>query len=92
LSALILVVDDEPDVADLFRRQFSGELRAARSTRDFAQSAAQALDFVAEARKASLILSDVNISRCVLPPWALRFERSQGREGVAPVNRCSTDR
>ena len=28
MSALILVVDDEPDVADLFRQQFRREMRA----------------------------------------------------------------
>ena len=62
MNPLILVVDDEPDVEDLFRQQFRRDLRAARFTMDFAQSAAQALDLVAEA-KASLILilSDVNM-------------------------------
>jgi len=62
LNPLILVVDDEPDVEALFRQQFRRDLRAARFIMDFAQSAAQALDLVAEA-KASLILilSDVNM-------------------------------
>jgi DNA-binding NtrC family response regulator len=62
LNPLILVVDDEPDVEALFRQQFRRDLRAARFTMDFAQSAAQALKLVAEA-KASLILilSDVNM-------------------------------
>jgi len=62
LNPLILVVDDEPDVEALFRQQFRRDLRAARFMMDFAQSAAQALDLVAEA-KASLILilSDVNM-------------------------------
>jgi hypothetical protein len=36
LSALILVVDVEPDVADLFRRQFNGELRTVRFSTEFA--------------------------------------------------------
>jgi CheY-like chemotaxis protein len=36
MSALILVVDDEPDVADLFRQQFRKELRAARFVMEFA--------------------------------------------------------
>jgi hypothetical protein len=31
MSVLILVVDDEPDVADLFPQQFRRELRAVRS-------------------------------------------------------------
>jgi CheY-like chemotaxis protein len=62
LNPLILVVDDEPDVEALFRQQFRRDLRVARFIMDFAQSAAQALDLVAEA-KASLILilSDVNM-------------------------------
>ena len=52
MSALILVVDDEPDVADLFRQQFRRELRASRFVMEFAQSAADALERVsaAEAR------------------------------------------
>jgi DNA-binding NtrC family response regulator len=62
LSALILVVDDEPDVADLFRQQFRCELRTARFRMDFARSAVQALELVVQA-KASLILilSHVNM-------------------------------
>jgi CheY-like chemotaxis protein len=62
LNPLILVDDDEPDVEALFRQQFRRDLRVARFIMDFAQSAAQALDLVAEA-KASLILilSDVNM-------------------------------
>ena len=62
MNPLILVVDDEPDVEALFRQQFRRDLRAARFMMDFALSATQALDLVAEA-KASLILilSDVNM-------------------------------
>jgi len=63
MSAQILVVDDEPDVADLFRQQFRRELRAGRFTMDFAQSAAEALERVAAAEEAKLILifSDINM-------------------------------
>ena len=43
MSALILVVDDEPDVADLFRQQFRRDLRASRFAMEFAQSAPEAL-------------------------------------------------
>jgi CheY-like chemotaxis protein len=62
LNPLILVVDDEPDVEALFRQQFRHDLRASRFTMDFARSALQALELVAQA-KASLILilSDVNM-------------------------------
>ena len=63
MSALILVVDDEPDVADLFRQQFRRELRSARFAMEFAQSAPEALRRVAaeEAARLILILSDVNM-------------------------------
>ena len=63
MSALILLVDDEPDVADLFRQQFRKELRASRFKIEFAQSAPEALERVraAENAKLILILSDVNM-------------------------------
>jgi CheY-like chemotaxis protein len=63
MSALILVVHDEPDVAELLRQQFRKELRAARFVMDFAQSAPEALERVGTAEAASLvlILSDVNM-------------------------------
>jgi CheY-like chemotaxis protein len=63
MSALILVVDDEPDVADLFRQQFRKELRAARFAMEFARSAPEALARVGAVDDADLILilSDVNM-------------------------------
>jgi CheY-like chemotaxis protein len=63
VSALILVVDDEPDVAELFRQQFRKELRASRFAMEFAQSASEALARVraAEDARLILILSDVNM-------------------------------
>ena len=62
MNPLILVVDDEPDVEALFRQQFRHDLRAARFIMDFALSAAQALDLVADAEASLiLILSDVNM-------------------------------
>ena len=63
MSGLILVVDDEPDVADLFRQQFRKELRDSRFVMEFALSAADALECVraAEAAKLFLILSDINM-------------------------------
>ena len=63
MSALILVVDDEPDVAELFRQQFRKELRASRFAMEFAQSANEALERVGspEAARLILILSDVNM-------------------------------
>jgi CheY-like chemotaxis protein len=62
MSGLILVVDDEPDVADLFRQQFRKELRDSRFVMEFALSAADALERVHAAEaKLILILSDINM-------------------------------
>jgi CheY-like chemotaxis protein len=63
VNLLILVVDDEPDVEVLFRQQFRRDLRAGRFTMDFAQSAPAALQHIADAGAASLILilSDINM-------------------------------
>jgi CheY-like chemotaxis protein len=63
VNFLILVVDDEPDVEVLFRQQFRRDIRAGRFTMDFAQSASAALQRIADAVAASLILilSDINM-------------------------------
>jgi CheY-like chemotaxis protein len=63
VNLLILVVDDEPDVEELFRQQFRRELRANRFAMEFALSAAAALDRIADAsdRSLILILSDINM-------------------------------
>jgi CheY-like chemotaxis protein len=63
VSLLILVVDDEPDVEQLFRQQFRRDLRSGRFAIEFAQSAAAALERIAAAadRSLILILSDINM-------------------------------
>ena len=63
MSLLILVVDDEPDVEELFRQRFRHDLRANRFTMEFSYSALAALDRIADAGEASLILilSDINM-------------------------------
>lgn len=63
MTLLILVVDDEPDVEILFRQQFRRDLRAGRFTMEFAQSAPEALQKIANAGDISLILilSDINM-------------------------------
>jgi len=63
VSLLILVVDDEPDVEMLFRQHFRRDLRAARFSMEFAQSASMALQRIADAGDQSLILilSDINM-------------------------------
>ena len=63
MTMLILVVDDEPDVEALFRQQFRRDLRAGRFKMEFAQSAALALQRIADTVDQSLILilSDINM-------------------------------
>ena len=63
MSLLILVVDDEPDVEQLFRQQFRRDLRSGRFAMEFAQSAGAALERIAAAAERSLILilSDINM-------------------------------
>ena len=63
MTLMILVVDDEPDVEELFRQQFRREIRTGKFTMDFAQSAAAALERIDAAEDASLILilSDINM-------------------------------
>jgi CheY-like chemotaxis protein len=63
LSVSILVVDDEPDVADLFRQRFRREERQGIFALRFALSGAQALDQLAIGIEPELIviLSDINM-------------------------------
>jgi CheY-like chemotaxis protein len=44
MSVSILVVDDEPDVADLFRQRFRCETRQGKYVLHYATSGAEALD------------------------------------------------
>lgn len=57
----ILVVDDEPDAVDLFRRRFRGELRRGEYEIDFALSGMEALEKLEEwvLDNAILVVSDV---------------------------------
>jgi CheY-like chemotaxis protein len=63
MSASILIVDDEPDVADLFRQRFRREARQGTYVVHFAASAAEALDRLAAAIEPALlaVLSDINM-------------------------------
>jgi len=63
MKLLILVVDDEADVEVLFRQYFRRDLRGGRFTMEFTCSASAALDRIADAGEASLILivSDINM-------------------------------
>jgi len=58
----ILIVDDEPDVADLFRQRFRREVRQGRYVLHFAASGEEGLRRVAEiGRELIVILSDINM-------------------------------
>ena len=63
MSLSILVVDDEPDVADLFRRRFRRESRQGTYVMHFATSGVEALDRLAEEIQPTLVavLSDINM-------------------------------
>ena len=63
MSASILVVDDEPDVAELFRQQFRQEVRRGDYVMHFAASGEQALERLAGEIEPQLIviLSDINM-------------------------------
>jgi two-component system, response regulator, stage 0 sporulation protein F len=63
MSVSILVVDDEPDVADLFRQHFRREVRQGTYVMHFAASGEQALERLAGEIEPQLIviLSDINM-------------------------------
>lgn len=63
MSVSILVVDDEADVAELFRQQFRREVRQGVYVMHFAQSGEAALKMLAEGIRPELvvILSDINM-------------------------------
>ena len=63
MSVSILVVDDEADVAELFRQQFRREVRQGRYVMHFAQSAEEALGKLEDGIRPELIvvLSDINM-------------------------------
>ena len=63
MTVSILIVDDEPDVADLFRQRFRREARQGTYVLHFALSAAEALERLAGHIEPQLIviLSDINM-------------------------------
>ena len=63
MSVSILVVDDEPDVAELFRQRFRGETRRGKYVLHYAASGAEALDRLAGEIEPPLVavLSDINM-------------------------------
>jgi two-component system, response regulator, stage 0 sporulation protein F len=63
MTVSILIVDDEPDVADLFRQRFRREAREGAYVLRFAFSGAEALELLAADMEPHLIviLSDINM-------------------------------
>jgi CheY-like chemotaxis protein len=63
LSVSILVVDDEPDVAELFRQRFRRETRQGTYVLHYAASGAEALGRLASEIEPTLlaVLSDINM-------------------------------
>jgi CheY-like chemotaxis protein len=63
MSVSILIVDDETDMAELFRQQFRREVRQGRYVLHFAGSGEEALKMLAAGIRPELIviLSDINM-------------------------------
>jgi CheY-like chemotaxis protein len=63
MSVSILVIDDEPDVAELFRQRFRREVRDGTYVMHFANSGEMALERLSNGIKPTLIviLSDINM-------------------------------
>jgi CheY-like chemotaxis protein len=63
VSVSILIVDDEPDVAELFRQRFRREVREGLYVLHFAFSGEEALDMLGHGIRPELIviLSDINM-------------------------------
>ena len=63
MSVSILVVDDEPDVAELFRQHFRRETQRGQYVLHFAYSAEEGLQMLADGIRPHLIalLSDINM-------------------------------
>ena len=63
MSASIIVVDDEPDIAELFRQQFRREARQGTYVMHFAASGEEALELLGGGIEPGVIviLSDINM-------------------------------
>lgn len=63
MTVSILIVDDEPDVADLFRQRFRREVREGKYVIHFAGSGEEALGKLTDGVRPELIvlLSDINM-------------------------------
>ena len=82
-AASILVVDDEPDVADLFRQRFRRESRQGTYVMHFAASAAEALDRPGEEIQPTLLAVPSDINMRAWTGWNCSARSSS----VAPICR-----
>src|SRR5689334_8421896 len=82
MSVSILVVDDEPDVAELFRQQFRRETRQGTYARQFAESGEKAMNMrEGEIRRERIIILSDN-SRPGMDGLQLLDEIKQRRPDV----------
>ena len=72
MSASIIVVDDEPDVAELFRQRFRREAREGTYVMHFAASGEEALELLGGGIEPGVIviLSDINMPGMACNCWA----------------------
>jgi adenylate cyclase len=63
MSALILVVDDEPDLEDLVRQRFRRQIRDGAFAFHFAHDGVEALECVAAHDDIDLVVTDINMPR-----------------------------
>src|SRR2546430_1824123 len=85
MTVSILIVDDEPDVADLFRQRFRHEARQGTYVLHFAGSGEEALDKLAGEIEPQLIviLSDINMP--VMDGLTLLSELRDRQSGVRAI-------
>jgi adenylate cyclase len=63
MTAKILVVDDEPDLEDLIRQKFRGQIKDGAIAFGFARDGVEALAFLADNRDYDMVLADINMPR-----------------------------
>ena len=78
MSASIIVVDDEPDVAELFRQRFRRESRQGTYVMHFAASGEAALELLSGEIDPGVIviLSDIDMPGWTVSPCCARSRRA----------------
>ena len=78
MSVSILVVDDEPDIAEMFRQRFRREVRQGTYVLHFTGSGEEALDRLSNGVSPELIviLSDINMPGWTGSPCCARSKRA----------------